>query len=371
MRPALSKPTTQKQEELGFVLPYVLVVIAILAIAGTIAAQRLTKATEIVTDMQERARAEQIFASAEAAATFSLLTGNAVADGYDLSPESPIIWEFGLLSADGSEALRDDAADGLARNLWSGLGELRRYTLPRPADTAQADAVIAYRDVSGLISLNQFEPATLLPILEAAGASRSEARQLIAALLDYTDLDDNRRNNGAENLNYRTRNMPPPANSPLRSYNELTHIMGWAEVMPKLDMQLIKDVTTLKLGPGYRQAFAPAKLKSFLGEQSSSTVPNIQTDVLQQLEHTNANSSQFARLIIFVPRSDGRYQKRVVDIERFLGGVGDPYRRHWVYDSVVLESDLRFYVDPSIIRKDGPLPLNELDHVVHASTLRP
>ena len=70
-----------QKNEAGFVLPYVLVVIAILAIAGTIAAQRLQKASAVVGDMQERLRAEQVLQSAEVAATYSILTGNPVTGG--------------------------------------------------------------------------------------------------------------------------------------------------------------------------------------------------------------------------------------------------------------------------------------------------
>jgi len=357
--------------EQGFVLPYVLVVIAILAIAGTIAAQRLTKAAAIVTELQEFAQAEQIFASAEAAAVYSLLTGNSVQGGYDLSPDSPILWEFGFMSADGKRVLRDDAASAIPRNIWSGKGELRRYALPGREEQAPPQAVVAYRDASGLVRLNRSAESVLLPVLEAAGATRPEARKLVSTLLDYIDPDDNRRLNGAESLNYRTQNLPPPTNAPLRSYAELGHVMGWAEAMRTLDMQLVKDLTTLKLGPGYRPTFSPERLKQLLDAPEDSLIPSQQIDIMQQAQRNVSTPSQFARLVMFVPRNDGRYQKRVVDIERFLGGIGDPYRRHWVYDSVVLESDLRFYIDPSAISQDGPLPLDELDHVVHASTLRP
>lgn len=358
-----------KATEQGFVLPYVLVVIAILAIASTIAAQRLQKASAIVTDMQERTRTERIMVSAETAATYSLLTGNPVTGGYDISPQSPIIWEYGALSADGKTPLRDDVASSMISNLWAGTGELRRYGLDE-TDT-QVDAVVAYRDASGLISLNQASPNMLIPILLSAGASGTEARKLTATLMDYVDSNNRLRPNGAEGQAYRAQNMPSPSNAKLRSYEELGQVMGWARAMSRLDMQLIKDWTTLQTPSGYRQAFAPKALYDLVERDDESLIQNQDTNIIQQLEIDSTRPSNFTRLIIFAPRTDGRYQKRVVDIERFLAGTGPPYRRHWVYETVVLESDLKIYVDPSISSQDGPPPLDELNHVVHSTPLRP
>ena len=369
-----------QKNEAGFVLPYVLVVIAILAIAGTIAAQRLQKASAVVGDMQERLRAEQVLQSAEVAATYSILTGNPVTGGYDISTESPIAWEFGFLSPDGRRPLREGDANAVEKNLWTGNGYLRRYDkvageMTNEDDAQAPQAIIAYQDVSGLASLNNGSPHLLLPIFEAVGASRAEAQELLDTLNDYTDPDSRRRTRGAEDFDYRTQKFPPPPNAPLRSYEELGQVMGWAEVMPRLDMQALKDMTTLKMSPGFRLIFASDELKTLvggvMGGEDGSLMPSQSIDLMTQVALNNRRPSQFARFIMWVPRADGRYQKRVVDIQRFLGGVGEPYRRHLVYDSTVLESDLKRYAGPFNNTQTRPLQFDELDHVVHAPSLRP
>ncbi len=357
------------QADSGFVLPYVLVVIAILAIAGTIAAQRLQKASAIVGEMQDRAYTERVLLSAEAAATYSLLTGNEVKGGYDLSPESPIVWEFGFLSPDGRRPLREDAASQIAKDIWRGDGSLRRFVLN--GSEGAVDAVISYRDGAGLLPLGQSNPEFLLPVLEAAGAPRAQARDMIAALGDYIDPDERKRPNGAESFNYRTQSLSPPTNAPLRSYRELAGVMGWADSISVMDMKTLKAMTTLNAGPGFRQAFASDNLKQIIGLNDAPLSPAKKLDIFEQIELDNDASSQLARFTIWAARSDGRYQKRVVDIERFLGGIDTPYRRHWVYDSTVLESDFAPYVGAPIAAQNGPLNFDELDHVVHASSLRP
>ena len=96
-----ASPQIRRHNTSGFVLPYVLFVIVILSIAGIIAAQRLSSVTAVVDELQNKIRSEKILQSAEAAATYSLLTGNPGSQGYDLSPQSPIVSEFGTLSPDG------------------------------------------------------------------------------------------------------------------------------------------------------------------------------------------------------------------------------------------------------------------------------
>ena len=363
------RPQTQPHAESGFVLPYVLVVIAILAIAGTIAAQRLQKASAIVGEMQDRVYTERVLLSAEAAATYSLLTGNQGNGGYDLSPESPIVWEFGLLSPDGRRPLREDAAGKITKNLWRGDGSLRRYALS--GSGRATDAIVSYRDAAGLLPLSEGNPDFLLPVLEAVGAPRPQARDMLAALADYVDPDERKRPNGAESFNYRTQNLTPPTNAPLRSYRELARVMGWEETMRSMDMTSLKSMTTLNSGASYREAFAPESLRQIIGLNDAAISASQKLDIFEQIELKNSTSSQRARFTIWAPRSDGRFRKRVVDVERFLGGIDTPYRRHWVYDSTVLESDFVPYVGAPIIAQNGPLKFDELDHVVHASSLRP
>ena len=75
----------------GFVLPYVLVVIAILAIATTIAADRLQKSTSILLKIKDQKRIERQLYTAEAEAIYGWLTGISVEGGIDLNSNNPVI----------------------------------------------------------------------------------------------------------------------------------------------------------------------------------------------------------------------------------------------------------------------------------------
>lgn len=358
-------PCRPRHSEGGFVLPYVLVVIAILAIAGTIAAQRLSRATAVMTEMQMKAASDQVLHSAEAAATYSLLTGNPIQGGYDLSPESPIVWEFGVRSADGTKALGVDDVDSLDSDFWPANGGLRRYTLNKQPNERSAMTLIRLQDASGLISLNKRNDTMLRSVLKASGANPAEASNIIDALADYIDTDDRRRNNGAEINDYRRDNMAPPSNSPLRSHEELGAVWGWEAQTKTMDLSLFKDLTTVVGTTGYRQEFATEAQIQALGLRGDSLLETRRASVIETIERVKLSTSSFARITLHVPRDDGRYDKRVVDIERVLGGVGTPYRRRWVYDATVLESDLEKNQD--IPRGDNGLNLNGLKDVVHAA----
>ncbi len=356
--------TNKSVNERGFVLPYVLVVIAILAIAGTIAAQRLQKATHIIDDMQARIKTERILVSAEAAATFSILTGNPVRGGYDLSPNSPIIWEFGTLYPDGRRQMNAEQAAQTVKDIWLATGQLRRF------DLEERSAVIALQDLTGVLSLNAPNAPRLMRVLEAAGMTRQEARALVINLRDYVDNDNIPRPNGAEALDYRFADMQAPANSPLRSYGELAQVMGWAEVLPALDMIKLKDMTTIELTQSYRIPFSTEALKTVLRINPNNLMPSQHIDIMERAAINHVNPTSNARLILWAARTDGRYDKRVVDLERFSSGVGQPYRRRWVYDSTVLESDLGKNKTPSGRQPDG-INMDELEHVVHTASVRP
>ncbi len=357
----------QDTGEQGFVLPYVLVVIAILAIAGTIAAQRLQKATHIIDDMQARIKSERVLISAEAAATFSLLTANPVRGGYDLSPNSPIVWEFGTLYSDGIRQMSAEQAAQTPKDIWIANGRARRF------DLEARSAVITLQDLSGVLSLNAPNAPRLPRVLEATGMTRKQARDLIVNLRDYVDSDSQRRPNGAEALDYRFANMRPPSNSPLRSYGELAQVIGWAEVLPALDLTKLKDMTTIELTQSYRAPFSTPDLKAVLGIDTNSFMPSQHIDITERSEMNHVMPTNNARLTIWAARNDGRYDKRVVDLERFSGGVGQPYRRRWVYDSTVLENDLGKNNTPSgrQLNLANGINMDELEHVVHTAPVHP
>jgi type II secretory pathway pseudopilin PulG len=356
-------------------------VIAILAIAGTIAAQRLLKASDAISDMRVKIRSERLLHSAEAAASYSVLTGNPRETGYDLSPKSPIVWEFGFLSPDGLRNLRENDVSALPQDIWNANGEARRYDLAESlSDTAPrrrtrgasapAEAIVSLQDTAGLISLNQVNSRMLSSVLQYAGAPKRDAETLVQSLWDYVDFDSQKRENGAEAPEYKRLKKPAPPNSPLRSFEELGALMHWGDMIDSLDMLRLKDLTTAQPTIGFRRTFAtPTQIRLF-NLDSASLIESRRPSFENQLQLGIPKTSGGARLRIWARRADGQYDKRVVEIKRTMGAADVPYRRHWVYDATVLENDLE-----TSISLMGPgnkrLELNGLKHVVHAASSAP
>lgn len=378
---------TNRSPEHGFILPYVLLVIAILAIASTIAAQRLTRATAVISDMQIKMQSERVLQSAEAAATYAVLTGNPTENGYDLSPESPIKWEYGILSANGLKTLQPQEAEGLLSDFWPADGGLRRYSLPgrtgeqdpfasrrqtgaSARNSGAMDAIVSLQDISGLVSLNNVNSRVFEPLFKYAGADPQQSRRLVETLRDYIDMDSNKRPVGAERNDYRRQNLPPPSNSPLRSFEELGALMHADETLNTLDMLKLKELATIESTAGFRNAFAAPSQKEFYTLNTQSLLESRRPGFENGLEYDIKRTSGKARIRIWARRSDGRFDKRVFEIERFLSGIGEPYRRRWVYDATVLNSDLEKNISAARARGE-PLNLDGLKHVVHAASSAP
>lgn len=367
----------RRHNESGFVLPYVLFVILILAMATTIAAQRLLSANTAMNEMQIKMRTEKILQSAEAAASYSLLTGNPGDKGYDLSPQSPIVWEFGFLSSDGLTALDKNAVQSLSQDIWHANGDMRGYSLPNGTQTkgsspslVAVDAVVSLQDTTGLVSLNQTNSRMLKPVLQYAGAPRSQTDRLVHSLWDYIDFDSAKRVNGAESREYRRQKKTPPSNSPIRSYEELGALLYWNEMSGKLDMRKLKELTTINSTLGFRETFATQTLKNLINLDTESLHESRRPSFENQLQANINSTSGAARIRIWARRADGQLDKRVIEIERKFESVDMPYRRHWVYETTVLESDF----EKSITLTDsrgGPLELDGLKHVVHAASSAP
>jgi len=99
----------------------------------------------------------------------------------------------------------------------------RPYRMP-------SGVMVSVQDERGLMSVNEFEPVKMRQILHSSGLSSEAASRLTDALMDYTDIDDLRRLNGAESSDYERARKQPPANDYLKSAYELKGVMGWEEL---------------------------------------------------------------------------------------------------------------------------------------------
>jgi len=76
--------------QLGFVLPYVLAVLAILSLVGLMAVDRIQNASDFVLDIQELQKAELALAEAEHQVVYSFVSNSYLPKGLNLNTTRPI-----------------------------------------------------------------------------------------------------------------------------------------------------------------------------------------------------------------------------------------------------------------------------------------
>ncbi len=307
----------------GFVLPYVLVAIAILSIAGTIAAQRLQRTSRMILQIQSDANAELAMMSAEAKAIFSVLTAVPIVGGLDLNAQSSAVQASSFYSQSASR-------ENIPSELWSGAGQSRQ------TETAYGPVVVQYRDGAGLLPLNTAQPELIAKFLIARGIKSETARGMAAKLADYRDPDHHRRFRGGERGDYRLRDQPPPTNSPIRSFAELDAILGWAEPLATLDRRALMDATILSSSiSGMKTIFVSPELRKDLGLLETNFSLALQSDGIEQSIAGDRYPSNQMRLSFLYRDPSGRFLKRVVEIERKINSLDRPFRKSEVYGAVV------------------------------------
>jgi len=340
--------------ERGFVLPYVLVVIAILAIIGTIAAERLQRSSDVIAQIQEQADINLAFMNAESEAIFTLLSAINVKGGFNLDQNAIIETDFGFINAQGNliQAQQDNIP---APDLWSVKGGQRR------ANTTTRPIRLEVWDTASLVSLNTAPQEVIEKILIASGASTTQARTLSARLIDYRDSDASRQFRGAERADYRLRKKPIPSNAPFRSFRELTAILGWSHLAQNIDMIDLMNMTTLDQRTSLvRHSLASPRVLNAL-DIDIETIQTPQRVSLDDIGAGGTTPTNSARLILSAPRPSGGTEVRVIELIRQTGHLNKPFRRLWVYETTVLEE-----------RADGLTPaLNELKHVIKTPSVLP
>jgi len=348
---------SESKSESGFVLPYVLVMIAILAIVGTIAAERLQRTLKIVAQIEEQSRVQMNFASAEAEAIFALITSTPVDGGYNLNRNAARKTDFGYFAADGFTSISKEDYDLIEQDLWSGAGGRRAF---RISDTSHV--LVEYQDISGLASWNGTNPKTLEKILMGVGLSKDISKSLLARLGDYTDEDNARRFRGAERSDYRLRQLPPPSNAPIRTYNELYSVMGWEDALTPVQLNRLKDWTTFEVKSTLRGIFIPTSLQTLLKPKNAlEAKSNTSQDLFANTGAVEVRPSGKWRLTFSQSLSSGGATKRVIEVVPQLQNTEIPFRKFWVYEQTVLS-------DPSAIPSTE---LSEIKDVLTATPARP
>ncbi len=314
----VAKVGSEQSEPFGFVLPYVLLVIAILAVSTALVAEYFLKTSKLMSAIEIESRADLAFANAEAQTVFSLLKAGPVNGGFDLG--GPLDGTQLFLSPEGGVKYKD---------FWSLEGETRR------AFTPQGDVQVTLQDVSGLVNLNLAPPEEISPLLIYLGLSKDKAADLAAKLVDYRDADNSRQFRGAERADYRLRQIPAPTNLPLRNYNELHNIYDWSDALQGLDIISLKRFTTLSQSSTYmNMTFAPPLLRQIYTEQGNASAGSSSADVFSLLVSQALTPSDRIRVTFRYISTEGVLREKAIDIERRESDPAKPFRRYVIYETV-------------------------------------
>jgi general secretion pathway protein K len=187
----------------GFALPAVLWVIvtaSALALVSTLAARDSVTTAENRVDAERAAwRAEGCLEAARA------VIGNAIAD------------------------------ERTAQASWNALD-----SVVGSSSVPERSCVLSLAPAGIAVDVNAADGEQLHALLDAVGVSGSRADSIVDAILDWRDVDDVVRPNGAERAWYASQTLLPPRNGPLAAQGELNRIRGVAEV-PGLDTLLTAE----------------------------------------------------------------------------------------------------------------------------------
>lgn len=160
------------------------------------------------------------------------------------------------------ESLDDDARALRLINEMAGM-----TTDPRGGELALdsspfhgiGESRFAIQDETGLFSIAWPVDGGLDLFLDERGVSSRDVPALRDALLDYVDVDDLRRLNGAESREYERAGLPPPPNRRLLLPHEVFAVLGWEELRQADSRVSPDELTTFYLGPANLNT-APASL---------------------------------------------------------------------------------------------------------------
>lgn len=102
----------------------------------------------------------------------------------------------------------------------------------------------ALQDDRGLLSVNWAAPSLLDRLVESLGGSSRPLSQLRNLLLDYQDPDDLYRLGSAERAQYLEAGLAPPSNRALATPLELRAVLGWRELVARMDDAWVLETFT-------------------------------------------------------------------------------------------------------------------------------
>lgn len=310
---------TQKRREGGFVLPYVLVTIAILSIASLIALERLSAANAMVASFQGRSSAEAAFANVENQLLYVVLSAEPVEGGLHVFPPQ-------TSGADPNLSRRKALVP--KDKFWSAKAQ------PRVFKTPYGPVSVTYRDSGAFVPLNTAPMQDIAKTLQILGVGPDASRQAAARLIDYRDSDNMRSFRGAERADYRLHKLSGPANSPLRDYAELRQILGWDKIVKTVGLDRIMRLTTLDPKGYLKQIYMDEFLISALGLANSvAGASRVGASIDERAQ--DKYPSDRGRFVLRYKAPNGEILEKAIEIERRINQLGQPFRKYLVYDTIV------------------------------------
>ena len=260
--------SARRPKQSGFVLASTLWVVAalFLIVAGfeNYISSELVRAQQL----REGIRQSVDLQSTEQAVRYMLITHRQTLAGVDLN------------TADLNN-LRND--DGLI-SLSPVGGELR---LDGQVYRGVGGVLFSIQDESGLIPLGSASTFALESYLRAQGIEEADILKYRDRLIDYWDIDDFRRLNGAETNAYERATIAAPRNDFLRSRLEVEKVLGWGELLNQL-VQASNDCDTQEAHAGIRLGQI---IKSFTASRDGTINPN--TMPVELLDQLGVDSAAF------------------------------------------------------------------------------
>mgnify|MGYP003625881911 FL=1 len=308
--------------ESGFVLPYVLAVVAILSLLTALGAEALLRSQGSIGEMADRNSLVWALDEAEAGATQVFLTRPMVSGGLDLSNRAVDESELMMGEPLSEEGLKED-------DVWSATGGIRQTVI------GENVVEIAYQDADGLISLNSADLPVLGAWLQSIIGDREEARMLSARIADYRDADSMRQFLGGERADYRLARLPSPSNSNFRSFEEIGQVYGFAQKRSVARDAFI-NATLFSTSGMPRKAGIPAQLLPVIAAFTGNLV-GYSDDLVETQLIDSRFPSERAQFVLTATSPDARFGlRRVIEIERTAGAADQPFTRRCVAEYPVL-----------------------------------
>lgn len=313
-----------RDSEQGFVLVYVLAVIAVLSLLTIVAANNLRLQQSLLHEVSDRNVLSKKLNEAEVITIFVFLSSPIVSGGLDLSGRAIDESELAL-----GEPI--DETDLSASQVWSVFDGRRVLVFD------DAIVTITYQDADGLVSLNSADQTVLSAWYEHYTNLDLDEQDFAAKVADYTDADTIRRFRGAERADYRVAGLPTPLNSPVRSLREVQQIYG----MKDFDLSRVAYPFRLTFFSNARRPRShgmPSDLnealeKNLFGEHGY-------TDDLTGDQLVNSRfPSERAQFVLSAYAPDSNLiLHRVVEIERTAAAPDQPFKMRQIMETATTKS---------------------------------